>query len=165
MHTMSTPLLLLLVQGVLGAFDTLWYHEITAQLPSKQSASLELRLHAARDIVYAIIFGTLGWVIWTGVFAWCLFFLLLVEICITLWDFIEEDRTRKLPAGERVTHALMGIIYGAFIGYLIPEIVEWERQASGFVPTKHSVVVSWVFSVIALGLLGSGTRDLRASMN
>ena len=158
-----TPLVLLLVLGVLGAFDTLWYHERTAKLPSQQSAWLELRLHAARDLVYVIIFGTLGWYIWTGMLAWFIAFLLVTEICITLWDFIEEDRTRKLPAGERITHALMGIVYGSFVAYLFPEIIKWEHQSSGLTRTNQSIV-SWVFSVIALGLLISGTRDLWASV-
>jgi hypothetical protein len=45
---------------------------------------------------------------------------------ITLWDFIEEDRVRRLPAGERAMHAVMGIVYGAFLANLVPEIVRWS---------------------------------------
>ena len=48
-----------------------------------------------------------------------LFALLLAEISITLWDFIEEDNIRRLPAGERAMHAVMGIVYGAFLASLI----------------------------------------------
>jgi hypothetical protein len=44
-----------------------------------------------------------------GALVWPLAAILLFEIVVTLTDFIEEDRTRRLPAGERVMRALMGI--------------------------------------------------------
>ena len=63
-----------------------------------------------------------------GAFAWLLLGLLLAEICITLWDFIEEDKIRRLPAGERAMHAVMGIVYGAFLAFLIPEMMAWSAR-------------------------------------
>jgi hypothetical protein len=45
-----TALWLLALQGALGAFDTLYYHEWRARLPAGgDSTRDELRLHAARD--------------------------------------------------------------------------------------------------------------------
>ncbi len=35
---MKTSILLLLAQGVLGTFDTLWYHEYKLRLPHRHSA-------------------------------------------------------------------------------------------------------------------------------
>src|SRR4029434_9177885 len=61
-----TALWLLAIQGAIGAFDTLYYHEWRARLPARGAAA-ELRLHAARDFLYAVIFGTLPWVSWEGV--------------------------------------------------------------------------------------------------
>ena len=57
---MAVVLWLLALQGVIGAFDTAYYHEWRARLPGLglQAAS-ELRLHAARDALYAVIFATL----------------------------------------------------------------------------------------------------------
>src|SRR5205823_4516687 len=46
---MTTALTLLIAQGVLGALDTLIYHELWAHLPGTPAARRELRLHAARD--------------------------------------------------------------------------------------------------------------------
>ena len=77
---------------------------------------VELRLHASRDFAYAIIIGSLGFVTWRGALAWVLLGLLLGEICITIWDFIEEDKVRRLPAGERAMHAIMGIVYRSVSG-------------------------------------------------
>jgi hypothetical protein len=54
---MTTALYLLAALGVLGAFDTLYYHEWRARLPALgKSAGDELRLHAWRDFVYAALF-------------------------------------------------------------------------------------------------------------
>jgi hypothetical protein len=154
---------LLLVQASLGAFDTLYYHEYKLRLPHGAHTGLELRLHAARDFAYAIIIGSLGFVTWNGAFAAILLALLLSEIGITLWDFIEEDRIRRLPAGERAMHAIMGIVYGAFLAYLIPEMIGWSRLATGFGASHHGFP-AWMLLALASGVFVSGVRDLFASV-
>ncbi len=88
---MMTASWLLVAQGILGAFDTLYYHEWRAQLPGRVPGTApELKLHALRDFLYAILFGTLPWLAWQG---WCVVGLaavLLTEIGLTLADFIVE---------------------------------------------------------------------------
>jgi uncharacterized protein len=159
---MEVAIGLLLTQGALGAFDTLWYHEWNQRLPHRPGAQLELRLHAARAFAYSLIFGSLAWVAWQGWFAWVLGAVLLFEIVITLWDFIEEDLSRPLPAGERIMHTIMAIVYGAFLAHLIPQLTVWSAGPSGFVPTSHGAA-SWLLSAMALGVLASAVRDLVAS--
>ena len=160
---MTTALYLLLVLGLLGAFDTLWYHEYQQQLPRNASARTELRLHAARDFAYAIVFGSLGWALWHGLLAWLFFAILLFEIGITLWDFIEEDITRRLPAGERVMHTVMAIVFGAFLAHLLPQVFNWAGEDSTrLVPVRYGLL-SWALSVFAIGVFLSGVRDVIAS--
>ena len=159
---MRIAIWLLFAQALLGAFDTLYYHEYRLRLPHRQGTTTELRLHAARDFAYAIIIGSLGFLTWNGTFAWTLAALLAIEIVITLWDFIEEDRIRKLPAGERAMHAIMGIIYGAFLANLVPEILRWSRLDTGFGGSSHGFP-AWVLSGLAAGVFVSGIRDLLAS--
>ena len=159
---MTAALLLLLTQGALGAFDTLWYHEWQARLPSSPAARTELRLHAARAFAYAVVFGGLGWFAWTGSLAVVLAAILLLEIGITLWDFIEEDRSRPLPAGERVMHTVMAIVYGAFLANLVPEMIVWWRLPTGLGWSDHGIL-SWLMSALAAGVFLSGIRDLLAS--
>ena len=159
---MRTAIWLLLVQASLGAFDTLYYHEYMLKLPSGVHTGLELRLHAARDFAYAIIIGSLGFVTWNGVFGWVLLALLLAEIVITLWDFIEEDKIRRLPAGERAMHAVMGIVYGAFLAFLLPEMIRWSVLDSGFGASYHGFP-AWLLLGLAAGVFISGIRDLSAS--
>ena len=160
---MNVAIWLLMVQACLGAFDTLYYHEFKLKLAHGEHTGLELRLHASRDFAYAIIIGTLGWFTWNGVLAWLLLGLLALEICITLWDFIEEDKIRKLPPGERATHAVMGIVYGGFLAYLVPEALRWSGLPLGF-GTKYHGFPAWVLTIIATGVFVSGIRDLMSSM-
>lgn len=159
---MDVALGLLMAQGALGAFDTLFYHEWLQRLPARAAARTELRLHASRDFAYAILFGSLAWVAWNGWFVWLLVAVLVFEIFITLWDFIEEDRSRPLPPGERVMHTLMAIIYGAFLANLVPQLVNWHAEPPGFAPVDYGIV-SWLMTAMAFGVFGSGVRDLAAS--
>jgi hypothetical protein len=158
---MTTALHVLLLLGVLGALDTLYYHEWRLRLPETPTARRELRLHASRDFSYAIVFASLAWTTWDGAFVWPLAAILLFEIVVTLTDFIEEDRTRRLPAGERVMHALMGIVYGVFLSLLYPHAVRWWALGSGFGPADYGVV-SWILTFFAAGVFASGLRDLTA---
>jgi hypothetical protein len=159
---MLTALYLLLLQGLLGAFDTLWYHEYKQQLPRDVTAKTELRLHASRDFAYATVFGSLGWVLWQGRWSWLFIAILLFEIGITLWDFVEEDLTRRLPAGERIMHTIMAIVYGAFLASLIPHVVDWSTRPTALMPVYYGIL-SWILSAFAVGVLLSGMRDIYAS--
>lgn len=160
---MDVAIWILLVQASLGAFDTLYYHEYKLKLAHDDHTQVELRLHAVRDFCYAIIIATLGFVTWNGVLAWILFAILLAEIVITLWDFVEEDKVRVLPAGERIMHSLMGIVYGAFLAYLLPEMWKWSQEPTGWGASYHGIP-AWLLSAIAAGVFVSGVRDLVASL-
>lgn len=162
---MNTALWLLAFQGALGAFDTLYYHEWRARLPAGGEATRdELRLHAARDFIYAVVFGTLPFLAWRGGWALVLAALLLAEVVITLRDFVVEDRVRRplggVYAGERVTHALMGIIYGAFLACLFPTLRGWWLAPTSLAPTPEAAprVLRWALAAMALGVFLSGVR-------
>jgi hypothetical protein len=159
---MTLALEILLVLGTLGALDTFYYHEWKLRLPETPTARRELVLHASRDFAYAIVFGSLAWTTWNGGLIWPFAAILLFEIVVTLTDFIEEDRTRKLPPGERVMHAVMGITYGLFLAAFFPHAMEWERLGTGLGAADYGVL-SWVLTMYAAGVLLSGIRDLLAT--
>lgn len=159
---MKTALYCLVLLGALGAFDTLYYHEWRLRLASKPTAASELRLHGVRDFAYTIVFATLAWFTWNGMWVWPLAAILLFEVWATLGDFLEEDRTRTLPAGERVMHAIMGIVYGAFLANLYPHAARWARLESGFGAADYGAI-SWILTVYTVGVFTSGLRDLAAS--
>ena len=167
---MRNALYLLIALAFLGAWDTIYYHEWRAKLPALgKMARSELQLHAWRDFVYAILFAMLPWFAWRGTYAAILAALFLTEVVLTLWDFVVEDWIRKpiggVYPGERIMHAIMGVVYGAMLAYIIPTIREWWREPTGLslsLPVIPSVL-RWIMLAMAIGVALSGIRDLCAS--
>jgi len=166
---LNTALWLLAVQGAIGAFDTLYYHEWRARLPALDGARPELRLHAVRALIYGVVFASLPRVEWRGAWAYALAALLAAEIVITLRDFVVEDRVRAplggVFAGERVTHALMAIIYGAMLANLLPVLDAWRRGATALAPQTSPAPseLLWLLTLMAAGVTLSGVRDAYAA--
>lgn len=150
------------VQMAMGAFDTLFHHEGTERLAWRPQQATELRLHGVRNLAYAVLFVALGWSEPRGLWAAALLALLAAELFITLWDFVEEDRTRHLPATERVTHTLLTLNYGVILAMLVPWLVALAAQPSALLPAWHGVM-SWLCLLAALGVIVSGLRDLAAA--
>lgn len=153
---------LIAVQILLGGFDTLFHHEFTERLAWRRSQRRELQLHAARNLIYAILFLTLGWLEVHGAFAIAIAALLAVEIVITLIDFVEEDLSRKLPASERITHTLLAINYGAILVLAAPVLLAWSSQPTAIIVTFYgwwSILAG--FAAVAVALFG--IRDAVAS--
>jgi hypothetical protein len=168
---MRTALWLLAIQGIIGAFDTLYYHEWRARLPAGSSVtSPELKLHAARDFLYAALFGGLPHLAWQGLWAVVLAAVLLTEIILTLGDFVIERRVRKplgdVYGGERITHAVMGIIYGAMLANLLPVLWLWLQLPTALAPNETAAPepLRWSLTVMAIGVSLSGVRDLYAAL-
>ncbi len=164
MNAMNTIFLLLSVQAVMGAFDNLWHHELEARLPQRTSARYELALHAAREAIYGIVFFGLAWFEWRGAFAALLAALLVIELGITLADFLEEDRTRRLPPFERVLHTLLTISYGLFLGLVAPVLWGWLQQPTAMVLAPHGWV-SWLFTAYAVGVWAWSVRNAIATVH
>lgn len=167
---MIAVLWLLAIQGAIGAFDTLYYHEWRARLPARASqAAAELRLHAARDYLYAVIFATLPWLAWQGFWTLVLVLVLIAEIVLTMADFIVEKAARRplgdVFAGERVTHAVMAILYGAMLANLLPTLAEWWSDSTRMAAASMEGPewLRWLLTVMAVAVFASGVRDLYAS--
>jgi len=154
----------------MGAWDTLYYHEFRARLPAGMPGTkAELQLHGLRSLIYALLFWILPRWSFQGSYAIFLAILLGTEIVITLKDFVVEDWVRKpmggVYPGERVMHAIMGIVYGAMLAFFLP--ILW----AGF--HEPTALVAWsdipevfvlALSAMSLGVLFSGLRDLAASL-
>ncbi|SMP62552.1 TIGR01777 family oxidoreductase [Noviherbaspirillum suwonense] len=162
MNTHVLALQLMAAQGLLGAFDTVYHHELTEALPNRSTARTELAIHATRAAIYGVLFvGLSNWQ-WHGMFAIALIAFFAVEIVLTLWDFVIEDQTRLLPASERVTHTVLAINGGAFITLLALNVPAWLEEPTALV--WHSQ--GWLGIFLALCGIGvglSGIRDAFAS--
>ena len=60
-------------------------------------------------------------------------------------------------------HTLMAILYGAFLANLVPQLILWSEGPTAFGPISYGVV-SWLMTAMAVGVFGSGIRDLLASL-
>jgi len=164
-------LYLLALQGLIGGFDTLYYHEWKARLPARgRRAAKELFLHAARDFLYGVLFLSLPWFAWKGAWTTVLLGVICAEIALTLWDFVVEIAVRKelgdVYAGERVTHAVMGILYGAMLATLTPTLISWWRSptALNIVAAPIPIWMRLVLGAMGVGVILSGLRDLYAGL-
>jgi uncharacterized protein (TIGR01777 family) len=153
---------LMLIQLGMGAFDTIYHHELTERLAWRASQQHELALHAARNLLYATVFILIGWFETHGAWAFILTAILIVEVGITLADFIEEDLSRALPPSERVNHTLLALNYGAILCILMPQLLQWSHDATALKPAFYGFW-SVLMAVSAAGVVVSGLRDYFAA--
>jgi uncharacterized protein len=153
---------LIAIQIALGAFDTIYHHELTERLPWRASQRHELQLHSLRNAFYVILFLVLGWLEVHGIWAMMTIAVLAAEIIITLMDFVEEDLSRKLPASERINHTLLAINYGAILALLVPLLIGWALQTTAVTLADYGLI-SIIATVAAFGVGVFGLRDLAAS--
>lgn len=154
---------LLIVQGLMGAFDTLYHHELTVALPHRHSARLELSIHAVRALFYGILFAGMAHLAFHGIWALAVAALVVTEIGLTLWDFVVEDRSRKLPASERVLHTILAINGGALFALYGVQLGQWAALPSALIITDFGWR-GWLLTLFAIGVAASGVRDGLATM-
>jgi uncharacterized protein len=160
---MSVPFILIVIQALLGGIDNLWHHEISERLPARRAAASELSLHALREFLYAFIFLGLAWFQWRGYWALLIAAVLVLEIIVTLADFVVEDKTRRLPAFERILHTVLALNYGALLAFLAPLLIVWSNLPSGVLRTSHAF--SWVFTAFGIGLVAWSLRNAIAVLS
>ncbi len=134
---MTAIFIILAVQALMGAFDNLWHHEWQARLPQRASARHELLLHALREAIYGLLFLGFAWVRWQGWWVLLPSALLAVEVVITAADFLEEDRSRRLPPAERVLHTLLAVSYGVLVGAVAPLFAALAALPTGVAVEGH----------------------------
>lgn len=162
MNPLLVALNLIIAQGCMGAFDTIYHHEMKAALPQQSGAALELGIHAGRSLLYGGLFAGLAWLWWGGMWLLVLGGILLAEIVLTLWDFLVEDRSRPLPPAERVLHTIMALNGGAAFVLLCLYAPVWWKAPTRLDLTNHGWQ-SVVLSIFAVGVVVSGVRDAAAS--
>lgn len=151
------------IQMAMGALDTLYHHQFTERLAWRESQAGELKLHAIRNIAYAVAFTVLAVFQPGGLFAIGLILLLVAEVGVTLRDFAEEDLTRKLPVTERLLHTLMTANYGVVLALLIPVLIGWSKNATTLAPVWYGYW-SLFLLVGAMAVTVFAARDFHAAL-
>ena len=164
---MNSVLVILAVQGLLGAVDTVWFHEWRCRLPARPEMRPELALHAVRSVIYGIVFCSLPWVAWRGPWGLVLVGLLVGEAVITFTDFVVEDRVRStiggVSPGERVMHGVMAVVYGAFLTRFIPVVAGWVAGHGVILSEGGAPLLRVGLTALGVGALLSGLRDAAAA--
>jgi uncharacterized protein (TIGR01777 family) len=163
MDIMNGVLGLLIAQGVLGAIDTIYHHELTVALPRQPGARKELAIHSTRALLYGVVFAVIANVELHGWWVASISALVCIEIGLTLWDFVVEDNSRKLPATERILHTVLAINGGALFGLYAWQLTQWSSLPTAIA----SVSYGWqgiVLTLFAVGVAASGVRDGLAAM-
>jgi uncharacterized protein (TIGR01777 family) len=159
---MDLLLTLLIVQALMGAFDTIYHHELTVALPAHASARNELKVHALRSVLYGAIFIGLAWFTFGGWWVAVLWVVVIIEVVLTLIDFLVEDHTRVLPQSERVLHTLLAIGGGAAFTMLALQTPAWWQLPTELAPADYGWK-SWFLTLAACGVTLSGVRDALAA--
>ncbi len=159
---MNLLLTLLIVQALMGAFDTIYHHELTVALPAHASARSELKVHALRSVLYGVIFIGLAWFVFGGWWIAALWLIVLIEVVLTLIDFLIEDHTRVLPQSERVLHTLLAIGGGVAFTVLALQTPAWWALPTQLVAADYGWK-SWFLTLAAIGVTLSGLRDALAA--
>ena len=163
MQPVDIGIFILVVHGLLGGFDTLYNHEWDARLPYRPNAAHELKLHAGRSALYALIFPGLAWFEWHGAAVALLALLVITEFTISLVDSVVEDDTRRLSATERVVHLILGVTTGAWAGFVFHTAINsWWSQPTGFSATGYGRV-SWLLTAFGAAVAISAVRDALAA--
>jgi len=153
---------LLLLQAAMGALDTVLHHELLVKLPDRRGAGPELRLHAIRALLYGATFALFacGWP--QGAWIALVWVVVAVELLLTLKDFVIEDRTRLLPASERVLHTLLAVNAGALLcAFALASAPGWALPtmlAEGDRGWRAALLAA-----VALAVTISGLRDALAA--
>ncbi|NUZ06019.1 hypothetical protein [Piscinibacter koreensis] len=164
MTPIEIALVLLVVHGGLGAFDTFVNHEWREHLPQRTEAALELALHSARSWLFGISFAGLAWLEWHGAWGWVILGILVLEYVVTIADSVVEDRIRILAPVERTNHMLLAVNSGLYIAFVAWQVVtRWRHEPSALVPVRYPVL-SWLLTACAAAVVVWAVRDALAAL-
>jgi uncharacterized protein len=148
---------LLLAQGVMGGFDTLFNHELVEHLPRRPEARPEIGLHSMREAIWALLLAGLGWLEWHGAWALALALVVAAEIAVTALDEWTENRIRVLPQNERVLHVFLTLNLGLIVAALVSTLPHWHARPTALI-VDYKGWISW--ALLALGA-SAGIWSLR----
>ena len=151
----------LVAQGVMGGFDTLFNHELLVGLPHRTDAHAEIGLHWVREGLYGLLFAGLGWFAWHGALAWVIAGLVAVLVLVDLQDELVENRIRVLPQNERAVHMVLTINLGIIAALVAWTVYGWHAAPTGLDPIEHGAA-KWLLTLLGAASIGWSVRDLVA---
>jgi hypothetical protein len=153
---MLTASALLLIIGVLGAFDIAYFHTYRCRLSHRPESRTEAWIHVVRGFIYALQMALVPNVRATGAWfaGWVLLFV--ADVGIAMLDIAVEPASRKsqggLPPGEYFMHIVLSVLAGAYLHAIAVASAPWAS-----LPTAIELAPSapWALRA-ALGAMAAG---------
>ncbi|MFY1828208.1 SRPBCC family protein [Myxococcus fulvus] len=162
---MHVAFYLLLVIGLLGAFDVVYFHHWRGRLHERAECQREVFWHTARHLIYALQFLWVPHVRFQGWALGTLVVLYAVDVGVAFADVWEEKDSRApqggLPRGEYFAHVVLSVLVGLYLmatfqavwgDRLLPSGVRWE-------PADVPVALRALMTVMGVTALITFTRD------
>jgi hypothetical protein len=175
---MLTPSILLLVVGLLGAFDIVYFHWHRCGLGRRAESRTEVWIHVARGLIYAVQLAVVPSVRCTGAWYGPFVAIFVADVGIAMSDVVVEPASRRsqggLPAGEYLMHMVLAVLAGAYLHAVavgtsgwaeLPTAITWAPAAPGALRAALGVMAACCLAVAAyeaLGLRNGATPALRS---
>lgn len=161
---LDTGLLLLLI-GLLGAFDVFYFHRRQARIAERPDARREAWIHVARGVVYTAQFLVLPNVKLAGLWYAALVALFVIDAAIAIADVLVEPDTRAsvggLPRGEYLAHVVLSVLVGALLYSVVMHTHAWAAAPTRIAwEPSMPVWLRLVLGVLAMGCFVTTLDDL-----
>ncbi len=153
---MFTASILLLVIGILGAFDVAFFHVHHGRLVERDECRTEAWIHVARGPVYALQFAVVPNLRLGGAWAYALYALFAVDIVVAALDVFAEPASRRaqggLSGGEYAMHVLLSVLVGALLHSALQIAFVWRSLPTAIAFEPHA---PWWLRAILLAMAAS----------
>lgn len=163
---MTTPLVLLVIIGTLGAFDIVYFHHYRCRLNQRPESQTESVVHVVRGVVYVLQLGLLPNVAFHGYWYVAFVSLFVADVAIAWIDVWIEPASRAsqggLPRGEYFMHIVLSVLVGAYLHGLAISTMHWTTLPTALVvePAPVPALLRWTLNVMAIGCALATLWDL-----
>jgi len=167
---MEAATYILLAIGILGATDILLFHTVSHGIRAHADSANELLVHSLRGPTYASLFVLVPNFAMEGAWFWLLMAIFVVDVAISLWDFVLEKHSRAvfggLPTGEYILHIVLAMLFGAMVACVIQNAGHWAMRPTriAYEPADIHWIIRAMLAVMAAFVLYIELGDLRAGL-
>ena len=165
---MTTAFYLLLIAGMLGAFDVAWFHIYRGRLAHRPECQREVLWHTVRHAVYASQFLWVANLRFHGTALVLVAALYGLDVFIAWADVLEETASRKaqggLPRGEYFMHVVLSLLIGAYLLQVAQTVWPDRLLPTAIViePPPVPFLLRAMMTFMGVTALGFFAHDLRA---
>jgi hypothetical protein len=159
---MTTPAVLLLLIGILGAIDIAYFHTWRGRLVLRPECRREAWIHVARGFCYAVQFVFISSLKPTGAWYAAVTVLFIVDASIAVADVLEEPTSRAqqggLSGGEYLMHIVLSVLVGAYLYAVFTKTAAWALEPTGI--RVHTNLPDWLRMGCTIAAIGSATTGM-----